>query len=93
MSTTAATSRLRCGPALTRHLLHPPQLAAAASTAGVRRPLVMGAARVSQQQQQLQPMPGPGGLRQQSVGAVRHSTIWRKVQEGIQGKQAEKEGA
>lgn len=81
MSTAASATRLRCGPALARHLLHPPQLAAAASTAGVRRPLVMGAARVPQQQQQ------------QSVGAVRHSTIWRKVQEGIQGKQAEKEGA
>lgn len=50
----------------------------AALGAGVRRPLVVGG------QQQLQ--------QRLQLGSVRHSTIWRKVQEGIQGKQAEKEG-
>lgn len=85
MSTTAAASHLRCGPALARRLLHPPQAAA-----GVRRPLVVGSAAAASQQQPLSLMQGQGQGR---VGAVRHSTIWRKVQEGIQGKQAEKEGA
>lgn len=67
--------------------LHASTAAAASSPSssmiggGVRRPL------------QPQPQPQPRHRTLQLLGGARHSTIWRKVQEGIQGKQAEKEGA